>query len=79
MIFGAMSLSKRTAWFGQWATAFIGIWLLFAPLFFWSPSAAQYLTNLLVGTLAIAFSVLVPMMPGMSMEGMMDKKSIPPG
>ncbi len=79
MIFGAISLSKRTAWFGQWATAFIGIWLLFAPLFFWSPSAAQYLTNLLVGTLAIAFSVLVPMMPGMSMEGMMDKKSIPPG
>ena len=79
MIFGAMSLSKRTAWLGQWATAFIGIWLLFAPLFFWSPSAAQYLTNLLVGTLVIAFAVLVPMMPGMSMEGMMDKKSIPPG
>lgn len=79
MIFGAMSLSKRTAWLGQWATAFVGIWLLFAPLFFWSPSAAQYLTNMLVGTLAIAFSVLVPMMPGMSMEGMMDKKSIPPG
>ncbi|MEH6792330.1 NAD-dependent epimerase/dehydratase family protein [Parasphingorhabdus sp.] len=78
-IFGGMSLSKRTAWLGQWATAFIGVWLLFAPLFFWSPSAAQYLTNLLVGTLVIAFSVLVPMMPGMSMEGMMDKKSIPPG
>lgn len=79
MIFGAMSLSKRTAWLGQWATAFVGIWLLFAPLVFWSPSAAQYLTNLLVGILAIAFAVLVPMMPGMSMEGMMDKKSIPPG
>lgn len=78
-IFGVMSLSKRTAWFGQWATALVGIWLLFAPLIFWSPSAAQYLTNMLVGTLAIAFSVLVPMMPGMSMDGMMDKKTIPPG
>src|SRR3546814_11373420 len=74
-----MSLSKRTAWFGQWAACFVGIWLLFAPLIFWSPSAAQYQNDMLVGALAIAFSVLVPMMPGMSMAGMMDPKSIPPG
>lgn len=78
-LFGAMSLSKRTAWFAQWAVTFIGIWLLFAPLLFWSPSAAQYQNNLLVGALVIAFSVLVPMMPGMSMEGMMDPKNVPPG
>ncbi len=78
-LFGLLSLSKRTAWFGQWAACFVGIWLLFAPLLFWSPSAAQYQNDLLVGTLAIAFSVLVPMMPGMSMAGMMDPKSIPPG
>jgi len=79
VLFGLLSLSKRTAWFGQWAACFVGIWLLFAPLLFWSPSAAQYQNDLLVGTLAIAFSVLVPMMPGMSMAGMMDPKSIPPG
>jgi nucleoside-diphosphate-sugar epimerase len=78
-LFGAMSLSKRTAWFGQWAVAIIGIWLLFAPLLFWSPSAAQYQNDLIVGALVIAFSVLVPMMPGMSMEGMMDPKVVPPG
>lgn len=78
-LFGALSLSKRTAWFGQWAACLVGIWLLFAPLLFWSPSAAQYQNDLLVGTLAIAFSVLVPMMPGMSMAGMMDPKSVPPG
>lgn len=78
-LFGALSLSKRTAWFGQWSVAFVGIWLLFAPLVFWSPSAAQYQNNLIVGALVIAFSVLVPMMPGMSMEGMMDSKNIPPG
>ena len=79
MLFGAMSLSRRAAWFGQWAACFIGIWLLFAPLIFWSPSAAQYQNDMLVGSLAIAFAVLVPMMPGMSMAGMMDRKSIPPG
>lgn len=32
-----------------------------------------------VGAFVIAFSVLVPMMPGMSMEGMMDPKVVPPG
>ena len=78
-LFGFLSLPKRTAWFGQWTVAFIGIWLLFAPLLFWSPSAAQFQNDLLVGALAIAFSVLVPMMPGMSMAGMMDPKVVPPG
>ena len=78
-LFGALSLPKRTAWFAQWANAGIGIWLLFAPLLLWSPSAAQYNNDLLVGALVIAFAVLVPMMPGMSMAGMMDPKVIPPG
>ena len=77
--FGVLSLSKRTAWFAQWANTFVGLWLLFAPMLFWTPSAAQYLNDTLVGVLVIAFSVLIPMMPGMSMAGMMDPKNIPPG
>lgn len=78
-LFGALSLSKRTAWWAQWANTFVGLWLLFAPMIFWSPSAAQYLNDMLVGSAVIAFAVLVPMMPGMDMDGMMDRKSIPPG
>ena len=78
-MFGALSLSKRTAWWAQWAVTFVGLWLLFAPMIFWSPSAAQYLNDTLVGSAVIALSVLVPMMPGMDMKGMMDPKSIPPG
>jgi len=78
-LFGFMSLSKRTAWFGQWAAVFAGLWLLSAPLIFWAPSAAVYLNDMLVGALVIAFAILVPMMPGMSMAGMMDQKVIPPG
>lgn len=78
-LFGALSLSKRTNWWAQWATTFVGLWLFFAPMIFWSPSAAQLLNDTLVGSAVIALSVLVPMMPGMSMEGMMDPKSIPPG
>jgi uncharacterized membrane protein len=40
---------------------------------------AAYNNDTLVGALVIAFSVLVPMMPGMSMAGMMGKPDIPPG
>lgn len=79
MVFGVLSLSRRTAWFGQWANAFAGLWLLFAPLLFWAPGAVQYLNDMVVGAAVIALAVLVPMMPGMSMAGMMDPKNIPPG
>jgi hypothetical protein len=48
-------------------------------LVFWSPSAAAYVNDTLVGALLIAFSVLISMMPGMSMEGMMGGPDVPPG
>jgi uncharacterized membrane protein len=78
MVFGALSLSSRLV-FAQWGTTVVGLWLLFAPLFFWSPSAAAMTNDMLVGSLAVTFSVLVPMMPGMSQEGMMDESTVPPG
>ncbi len=78
MLFGAMSLSTRLSW-AQWANACTGVWLLFAPLIFWSPGAAAYTNDTFVGALVIAFAVLVPMMPGMSMSGMMDKSDRPVG
>jgi nucleoside-diphosphate-sugar epimerase len=78
MLFGALSLSPRFSW-AQWANTVVGIWLLFAPLAFWSPSAAVYANDTLVGALVIAFAILVPMMPGMSHEGMMDQSDLPIG
>jgi nucleoside-diphosphate-sugar epimerase len=78
MLFGTLSLSQRHAW-AQWGTTAVGLWLLFAGLFFWTPSAAAYANDTIVGAMAIAFSVLVPMMPGMSHEGMMDPDAVPPG
>jgi len=78
MAFGALSLSPRFAW-AQWANTAVGIWLLFAPLIFWTPSAAVYANDIMVGALVIAFAILVPMMPGMSHEGMMDSSDMPPG
>jgi nucleoside-diphosphate-sugar epimerase len=78
ILFGSLALSPKFNW-AQWGTTVVGLWLLFAPLFFWTPSAAAYANDTIVGALAIAFSVLVPMMPGMSHEGMMDESEIPPG
>jgi hypothetical protein len=78
VLFGSLSLFWR--WRAvQWGTCLVGLWLLFAPLVFWVPDAATYANETFVGAFAIALSVLIPMMPGMSMESMMADEDIPPG
>ena len=74
----AASPSRRYPW-SQWANAVVGFWLLFAPIVFWTPLPEAYANGTLVGALVIAFSVLIPMMPGMSMRGMMGGPDVPPG
>lgn len=77
-LFGLLSLSYRMRW-AQWANTVVGLWLLFAPLVFWTPSAAAYTNDTLVGALVITFAVLVPMMPGMDHMAMTSDMAIPPG
>ena len=50
-----------------WGNAFVGLWLALSPLIFWTPSAAAYGNDTLVGMLIITFAVLIPMM--MKMPG----------
>lgn len=57
----------------SWLVSLVGLWLLFAPLAFWAPSAAAYANDTLVGALLIAFGLIIPM--GMQMAG----PSVPPG
>lgn len=66
---------------GRWGACFVGTWLQFAPLVFWAPRPVGFVTDTLIGALAIAFSVLVPMMPGMAhhMEMMKPGPEVPPG
>jgi len=78
VLFGALSMNRRFAW-AQWANAFVGIWLLFAPLVFWTASPAAYANDTLTGTLVISLAILIPHMPGMSLIGMTLGPDIPPG
>ncbi len=66
IILATITLVRRSAW-SVWANSLVGVWLLFAPLIFWSPTAAGYTNDTLAGTLLIAFVLLMPGMPGMRM------------
>jgi uncharacterized membrane protein len=71
----------RLDFWGRWGAALVGTWLQFAPLVFWAKDPAAYVTDTLVGALAIALTILVPMMPGMAhhMAMMKPGPEVPPG
>lgn len=75
ILFGFLSLSRRIL-LAPWIVCFGGIWLQFAPLFFFAPESAAYLNDTLVGVGAIALSILIPGIPGLVEE---TNHSIPPG
>lgn len=81
VIFSLAAFLPKFDFYGRWGACFVGVWLQFAPLVFWSPTAVAFATDTLIGALAIAFSVLVPGMPGMAhhMEMMKPGPEIPPG
>jgi len=64
LVLASLSLSPRNLW-APWATALIGLWLVMAPLVLWAPTAAAYANNTLVGSLVIAFALLIPGVPGL--------------
>jgi len=61
LVLAATAFRTGRAW-PAWANTFVGLWLAFAPLVFWAPSAAAYANDTLLGMLVITFSVLIPMM-----------------
>jgi len=77
-VFALLSLSRFKGW-ARWAVALLGVWLLFAPLLFWTPSAAAYANDTIVGALVILLAVAVPDAPGESRVGRMSGPEIPPG
>ncbi|WP_354682979.1 NAD-dependent epimerase/dehydratase family protein [Cupriavidus necator] len=78
VLFGLLSLSRDAGW-ARWAVAALGLWLLFAPLLLWTPSAAAYANATLVGALVIAFAVAIPSAPGISPIARVSGPDTPPG
>lgn len=75
IIFGILSLSYKRIW-PSWIVCFLGIWLQFAPIVFWSPLVSSYLNDSVIGALLIAFSILATHLPW---EGLKEGAEVPPG
>lgn len=56
--FGFMFAPRH--WWVPWATALVGVWLLFAPLVFRAPSATAYVNDTLVGTVVVMLAIVIP-------------------
>ena len=78
VVLAAIALSWRATW-ARWACVLTGVWLLFAPLIFWTTNAAAYLNDTLIGTLVIAFAVALPPEPGPSPLAASSGPDVPPG
>jgi hypothetical protein len=57
VVFGLLSLAPRRIW-SRWAASAVGLWLVFAPLLLWAPTAAAYATDTIVGALVLALIAL---------------------
>ena len=77
ILFGWRSLSPNRP-NSVWICCLTGVWLTFAPVIFWSPSAAAYLNDTFTGALVIALTILIPGMPNMMMH-MEDGPTTPQG
>jgi uncharacterized membrane protein len=80
IVFSLLSANPYRLW-APWASTMVGLWLLFAPLLFWSPDASAYIIDTIIGIFAIGLSVLIPEMPGMMQMMMIMPKGPdkPPG
>ncbi|MFC6998809.1 vitamin K epoxide reductase family protein [Rufibacter roseus] len=77
IIFGWRGLTPNRP-VSLWICCFVGVWLTFAPLVLWSPTAVAYYNDTLVGALIIALTILIPGMPNMIMYMKMGPDT-PPG
>lgn len=77
LVFGWRTLTpnRPVSW---WVCCGVGVWLTFAPVLFWAPKAAGYVSDTVVGMLVIALTILIPGMPNMVMY-MKHGPPTPPG
>lgn len=77
LVLGYRSLTPNRP-ISLWGCCAVGVWLTFAPVVFWAPTAAAYLNDSVVGILVMALTILIPGMPNMIMY-MQHGAATPPG
>lgn len=77
VVFGWRALTPNRP-ISRWSACFVGIWLVFAPVLLWAPTASAFVNDSLVGILVISLTILVPGMPNMIMY-MQHGPDTPPG
>ncbi|MGQ9424595.1 NAD-dependent epimerase/dehydratase family protein [Gilvimarinus sp. F26214L] len=78
LVFALLSLSRYLAW-ARWGAAAVGLWAAFAPLVFWTPSAAAYLNGTLVGFAVAGLSTIARPTPGIDPAARLHRAAVPPG
>lgn len=78
LILSIVTLSPRWS-LVRWLVGGVGLWLLFAPLIFWAPSAAAYTNGTIVGMIVIGLATCLPPIPGISYLAEKTGTNVPPG
>lgn len=78
MALALLSIGARRGW-AQWSLAAVGLWVMFAPLLFWTSNPAAYNLDTLIGTLLIVLAVMIPPPPGVSSAARRSNADIPLG
>jgi len=78
MLGSLLALSWRAALI-RWAVAAVGVWVMTAPLVFWTESAAAYLNGSLVGALVFGLAVCTRPPPGLGVMAATTGPTLPKG
>lgn len=62
----------------QWGLTFLGVWLLLAPLLLHVRDGAALMTDFMIGTLLVTFSIIIAKQPGIKLFAQ-EGPNIPPG
>jgi uncharacterized membrane protein len=77
-VLSLLGMYRRWHWV-QWIVAALGVWVMLAPLVFWTSSAAAYGLGTLAGMLIVTFAVIVPPTPGIGREALASDDDRPLG
>lgn len=78
MVLSVLSMSWRLAKL-RWVTAAVGVWVMFAPLLFWSSTPGLYTAGTLMGLLIAGFAVAVRPPPPISPVAALTGPVVPKG